>query len=332
MSIPLLQISPRAWEHPTDRAALGALRAIPALDELVRSAGGFISDHGVRRIFLGGSSTVTVDPGLDALLTDVCTALDCTARPELKVMTSPRVHAFSVGFDNPVIVISTAALERYQGEDERRALLAREVSHVMSGHMTYHTMAMMLVGIGAGLIPSAAGVVLLPFALGLLEWHRASQLSADRAALLAVQHLEPVARVAASLRNRDAHDTASIDDLLSRARATAADDSVGARLCAELRAAFSVQPTPADRVSELEAWKASGAYDAIIAGTYPRRGEETEHVADDLREAARRYDAQARAGLENLRDAFDRSVASFRDAFRTASGPDGPPGAEPFTG
>ena len=32
----LTQISPTAWEHPADRAALQTLRAIPGFDEVVR--------------------------------------------------------------------------------------------------------------------------------------------------------------------------------------------------------------------------------------------------------------------------------------------------------
>ena len=32
----LTQISPRAWEHPADRAALNTLRSLPGFDEVLR--------------------------------------------------------------------------------------------------------------------------------------------------------------------------------------------------------------------------------------------------------------------------------------------------------
>ena len=38
----LTEISSTAWEHPADRAALQALRAIPGFDEVVRKVMGLI--------------------------------------------------------------------------------------------------------------------------------------------------------------------------------------------------------------------------------------------------------------------------------------------------
>ena len=82
---PLPQISSRAWEHPADRAALNALRAIPGFDEVVRKVAGFITERGVRQLFLANAVKVGPQqrPALDALLTDVCTTLDWPDRPEL---------------------------------------------------------------------------------------------------------------------------------------------------------------------------------------------------------------------------------------------------------
>ncbi|NUR34061.1 MAG: M48 family metallopeptidase, partial [Gemmatimonadaceae bacterium] len=188
MPTPLPQISSRAWEHPADRAALDTLRAIPGFDEVVRKVAGFITERGVRQLFLANAVQVTPAqrPRLHALLNDVCTTLDWPDRPELYVTQSPKVNAYAIGFERPFIVITSGALELLDADDERRFLLAHELGHIMSGHMLYRTVALVILTIGTmALFP--VGLALLPFQLALLEWHRKSELSTDRAGLLAVQ-------------------------------------------------------------------------------------------------------------------------------------------------
>jgi hypothetical protein len=95
MPTPLPQISSRAWEHPADRAALNTLRAIPGFDEVVRKVAGFITERGVRQLFLANAVKVGPQqrPSLDGLLSDVCATLDWPDRPELYVAQSPKVNA-----------------------------------------------------------------------------------------------------------------------------------------------------------------------------------------------------------------------------------------------
>ena len=142
MPTPLPQISSRAWEHPADRAALNTLRAIPGFDEVVRKVAGFISERGVRQLFLANAVQVgpAQRPALDALLTDVCTTLDW---PD-----AARALRHAVARGERVRDRLRAALHRPQlrarsscstSDDERRFLLAHELGHIMSGHMTYRT-------------------------------------------------------------------------------------------------------------------------------------------------------------------------------------------------
>ena len=55
-AIPLTQISSVSWEHPTDRAALQSLRALPAFDDVVRRIASVFGDRGVRHLFLGDAA------------------------------------------------------------------------------------------------------------------------------------------------------------------------------------------------------------------------------------------------------------------------------------
>src|ERR687889_1974361 len=148
---PLTQIASIAWEHPADRAALNALRAIPGFDEVVRKVAGFITERGVRQLFLANAVKIGPQqrPALHGLLDDVCTTLDWPERPELYVAQSPKVNAYAIGFEHPFIVVNSEALELLERDEERRFLLAHELGHIMSGHMTYRTIALIVLAVGS---------------------------------------------------------------------------------------------------------------------------------------------------------------------------------------
>ena len=65
---------------------------------------------------------------------------------------SPIVNAVAVGFDKPFIVVNSAAIDLLD-RDERRVLLAHELGHIMSGHATYTTLALIILSIGFSSLP-----------------------------------------------------------------------------------------------------------------------------------------------------------------------------------
>ena len=181
---PLPLIDSTAWEHPADRAALNAMRAIPGFDTVVKQVAGFFGETGVRQLFLANAVRVgpTQRPKLDALYTEVLTTLDWPTRPQLYVTQTPLVNAAAYGFKDPFIVLNSAAIELLDRE-EQRGILAHELGHIMSGHVTYSTIAIIVMTIGLRSLPFLAGLALLPFELALMEWYRKAELSADRAGL-----------------------------------------------------------------------------------------------------------------------------------------------------
>jgi Zn-dependent protease with chaperone function len=181
----LTQISSTAWEHPADRAALQTLRSIPGFDEIVRKVMGLIGERGVRLFFTADAVRVGARqrPRLDALYTEVLETLDWPERPELFVSQTPFVNAMAVGFQRPFIVLNSGALGILDRE-EQRVLIGHELGHIMSGHATYTTIALILLNAGFTAIPGL-GLITLPVQLALLEWYRKAELSADRAGLLA---------------------------------------------------------------------------------------------------------------------------------------------------
>ena len=97
--VPLAQISSRAWEHPADRAALNALKAIPGFDEVVRRIATFFGERGIRQLFLANAVRVgpRQRPKLNALYTEVLETMDWPRRPQLYVSQNPIVNALAAG-------------------------------------------------------------------------------------------------------------------------------------------------------------------------------------------------------------------------------------------
>src|SRR2546430_17048782 len=119
--------------------------------------------------------------------------MDWSDRPELFVSQTPFANAGAFGMDKPFIVINSGTLKLLD-DDELRNVLGHELGHVMSGHALYHTILVLILNVSLGALPFLAGIAILPIQLALLEWFRKSELSSDRAGLLACQD------AAASLR------------------------------------------------------------------------------------------------------------------------------------
>src|SRR5437867_6305048 len=206
----LTQIAPVTWEHPADRAALQSLRSVPGFDEVVKKVYGFIGEPGVRLIFQADAVRVgpTQFPRLNQLYTDVLTSMDWSERPELFVSQTPFANAGAFGMDRPFIVINSGTL-RLLDDDEMRNVLGHELGHVMSGHALYHTILVLILNVSLGMLPFLAGIALLPIQLALLEWYRKSEMSSDRAGLLASQ--DPTASLRMFLKMAGGGDMTEMD-------------------------------------------------------------------------------------------------------------------------
>ena len=185
----LTGISSRAWEHPADRGALVALRKLKGFDTVLKAISGLVNERTVRLVYLG--STVRVDErqfaGLHRLLGEVGRTLDVAELPELFVTTNPTTGAMTIGMDKPFIVLNSGTVDLLD-EDELRFVLGHELGHALSGHAVYRTLLERMLHL-AGVLAAVPGGTLgsAPSWPRCFEWQRKSELSADRAGLLATQ-------------------------------------------------------------------------------------------------------------------------------------------------
>jgi Zn-dependent protease with chaperone function len=315
----LTQIAPVSWEHPADRAALQSLRAVPGFDELLKKIYGFLGERGVRLLFQADAVRVgpTQFPRVNQLYTDVLTTMDWAERPELFVSQTPFANAGAYGMDKPFIVINSGALKLLD-DDELRDVLGHELGHVMSGHALYHTLLVLLLNVSFSALPFLAGIAILPIQLALMEWYRKSELSADRAGLIACQ--DPTASLRVNLKFAGGGDMSQMDLNAFLVQAREFEESGGAidRIFKILGVLMRTHPFNTVRAAELQRWVEGGDYDRILRGEYTRRGTEAENrpLDKDIDDARDHYMKEAKAVVNDVVDTAKRAAQAFSDAMK----------------
>lgn len=315
----LTQIAPVTWEHPADRAALQTLRSVPGFDQVVKKIVGFFGERGIRLLFQANAVRVgpTQFPRINALYADVLTSLDWPDRPELFVSQTPFVNAGAYGMDRPFIVINSGALNLLD-DDEMRVLLGHELGHVMSGHALYHTILVLIVFVGMNFLPFLAGIVLAPIQFALLEWYRKSELSSDRAGLLAAQDRAASMRMFLKMAGGGDMKQMDLDTYLQQAKEY--EESGGAidRIFKILNTLPQSHPFNTLRAAELQRWIQGGTYERVLGGEYTRRGPEAESrpIEQDVDEAREHYMKEARAVVDDVVDSAKRAAQAFTEAFK----------------
>jgi Zn-dependent protease with chaperone function len=285
-------LSPRAYEHPADRGALVALRAIPGFDGVLKTISGAIGERSIRLLYLATSIRVSPRqyPELHQMITECATTLDLQPIPELYVYRDPMPNAMTIGLDKPIIVISTGMLDLLD-DDGLRFILGHEVGHVLSGHAVYRTMLIQLINISASVqwMPIGAWGI-RAIILGLNEWFRKSELSCDRAGLLCGQDPQAALRAHASLAGAQDPDEMDVAGFLDQASEYESRGDLRDSLLKILQISSQTHPLAAQRAAELQKWAAGPQYAGILSGDYPRRSQDKEApMSEDVKAAASSY-------------------------------------------
>lgn len=270
-------LDPRAYEHPTDRKALDALEGTPGLETAVRK----FWEHGLDRMFRIRSTgsnlraTPRAFPREHRALEAVCETLSLDPLPDLYIeQGSGVINAYTTGVQRPLVVLSAECISMLS-YDELLFILGHEVGHIKSQHVLYHQMAEVLPVAGAILGSATLGfgsLLATGLELALLGWRRNSELTADRAGLLACQDLEAATMVLMKLAGLPPayYRVADPADFIAQAdEFEAFDESTADRAVKVLSAMYATHPWTVLRAKELGRWAEQGALEAIVAAHAP---------------------------------------------------------------
>ena len=169
------------------------MRKLTGFDVLLRRLASLFSDRSLRLLFLASSVRASQEqfPHLHDLLLDGSSVLDLPEVPELYIMQDPTPNAMTLGSDKPFIVLTTGLVD-LMDEEEIRFVIGHELGHALSGHAVYRTMLYHLTRLATRLAWFAIGYIGLRVIIaGLEEWYRKSELSCDRAGVLAGRTARP---------------------------------------------------------------------------------------------------------------------------------------------
>jgi len=286
------EISSRAWEHPADRSALVTLRTLQGFDAVLKTLSGLLRERQHRLMYLSTGVRVSETQFRTAheLLASCVATLDAEETPELYIVQNPAANAFTIGMDKPFIVLTTGLVE-LMSTDELRFVIGHELGHALSGHAVYRTILMHLMRLAGSLgwVP-VGGWALRAIIAALMEWQRKSELSGDRAGLLCGQDVEAALRVQLKLAGGAHIDEMNTDAFLAQAADYEARGDLRDGVLKLLNLEMQSHPFSVLRAAELRRWIDSGEYDAVLSGTYPRRGDDREaSVGEEFRAAAKTY-------------------------------------------
>ena len=313
----LLDIAPSAWEHPADKAALQALRRIPIFDEVLKKMFGFFGEKPVRLAFQADAVHVSNKqfPEVYRLYKEALRTLDAPHEYPLFMSQTPMVNAGAYGMDKPFIILNSGT-RLLLTDKELQYVIAHEIAHIMSDHVLYKTMTVLLINLANMGFP-VVGVAARAVLVGLLEWSRKSELSCDRAGLLAMQDPEVVMSAMLKMAGGPtSEDRTDLNEFIVQADEYRESGDVADQVFKVLNVLGRTHPFHVLRVAELRDWIESGDYDRIVSGEYARRGEPDSAYEEDLRAAASAYADEARDLLDSITGAAMRAGSDFLSSFR----------------
>jgi len=313
----LKDISPKAYEHPADRAATAALKSVPMLDTVVRRLIEFQYERAFRQLLLANSVRLGPDqlPDLYRGYERALEALDMPDTYDLYLTQYPFANAAAVGSGKPMVLLNSGLLQLLD-EEELRAVLGHEIGHILSDHVLYGTALVILLqfAVPTGL-PALGGLPLLAVRSALLEWSRAAEFSADRASVLITRDPLVTCRLlmvmAGGLRSRELN----LDAFLRQGTEYHEWDSGWDKVSRFLAERGETHAYPVRRVSELMKWIQSGAYDRILGGAYPRRGQDAGPRAE-AGDAVAYYTRRFKAIFREAGEGVERAGGKLTDWLR----------------
>jgi Zn-dependent protease with chaperone function len=329
----LTGISSRAYEHPADRSALVALRKLSGFDVLLAKLFGLINERALRLTYLAGAIKVSERqfPHIYALVRDGAYILDLPDVPDVFVLQSPIVNAMAIGKDRPFIVITTGLVNLHD-EEELRWVIGHELGHILSGHAVYRTMLLMLIRLSLRIAWMPIGYMgLRAIIFGLEEWFRKSELSCDRAGLLAGQDLDAARRALMKLAGGPYLSELNPDAFREQAREYDAVPDLRDSVLKILQLQGNTHPFAVVRYAELDYWATHGEYERILGGDYPRRdtdssasvGEEVKNAAKSYQESWSRSEDPLAGILRGVASTAASTAGSLFDRFTSGRGGSG---------
>jgi Zn-dependent protease with chaperone function len=262
---------------------------VPMLDTVVRKLIEWRYERALRQFYLGNSVKVSEQqlPELWGAYKSAHQILDMPGDYDVYVTSPLPGAAAAIGSEKPMIVMDSRLIQRTSAA-EQRVVIAHELGHILSDHMVYVTALEILLSVGANGLPFFLGMPFRAVRAVLLEWYRATELSCDRAATIAVRDPQIVCRTLMVIAGWMPADELNLDAFMTQAMEYENWDDPSDRVRRFFNEIGQTHGYAVRRVSEVMKWVQSGEYDRIIRGEYRTRDQQSD-VREEAGEAMEYY-------------------------------------------
>lgn len=280
----LSHLSSRVYEHRFDTQALESIKKIPGVDSVLKTLIKESYERANRLFHKANSVEVTPKqlPHLYQLFLQAAYRLAIEKIPDLYVLQSPTVNAYTTGVEKPFVVVTSGLLE-LMTDDELMYVLGHELGHWQANHVLYKMASRIFSEAASALADVTLGLgrfLTTPLQFALLKWDRCSELTADRAGLLAVRKVDVAICTLMKLAggSRSIYEQMDYQEFIRQAEdfQLDQDDSTLNRVYVLLQVMYQSHPFPVWRTSEILMWVKHGDYFQILSGQYPGNYEEIE--------------------------------------------------------
>lgn len=273
-----------AIQHPLDASLLRKIDKLPLLPKIM----GWVIDRQreQRETTLSGDGFHVTEkscPEVYAAFVTACEALGLDADQfGLFCEANSALNAYVTGSAKPTVIL-TRALADVCSKEELAFVLGHELGHYICGHVRCHSLARYLKkGIGWRIPPVQ---MIKPL---LMAWSRYSELSADRAGLLACKDFDAASRVYVKLAGCPltkaalANPQQLLKDQAIQYAAQLGEKNLARRLWHQTKHVFgATHPRAIERFEALEEWHDTGFYDDLVEASPEERCRIAQSVGTD---------------------------------------------------
>ena len=280
-------ISSEAFRHPLDREAEQSLRSLPGFDLVARKFVEFLYERPQYVYHLGNS--IQVGPRqystIYQMFRECVRDLDIYPEPSLFISQYPLSNAYALGQEHPSIVINSGLLD-LMNENELRSVIAHEIGHIKCGHTILTQMAIWVISTASFIGEMTLGlgnIIGSGLIYAFYEWKRKSELSADRAALLVLDDINPVMNSMMKLAGGSIkyENECSLQEFLRQSEKYQELDGDGLNQVYKFllynnlaQGVFLSHPFLVERIGHLRQWSLSEEYRRIRTGNYQQSAAE----------------------------------------------------------
>jgi len=260
------------YEHPWDKSARNTLEKMPGFTAIIRKINEISFDRLLRVNYTGSSLKVNSNnaPEVYEVLQEACEILSIDRQPELYFhQDSYGINADTTGVEKSIIVLSSECADSLSPE-ELMFVIARELGHIKSQHVLYYQTANYLPTI-ANLVGRATlgigSLITGGVEMALQNWKRMSELTADRAGLLACQQPEVAASVLvkiAGLPKKYYSSPTIVDEFIKQAKEFESYGTLD-QIAKVIGVMNQSHPWIVMRAAELFEWVDSGEYTRVMS-------------------------------------------------------------------